>query len=203
MQHGVVQCVDPFEILCVEQVLCTNLVCALLAAKIGLEKLQHGIEDRKEWQAERSALFFERIGEVAVEQRIEHDAGRVIELIKDAVELLAGAHQRMNVLDRRHIDVLRGGRARDREQRLPGCVRDEMQMEEVSGPVRQSLKTCGRSGSRPRLQAPCKRSPPGVRQSVHIAAVGTLIISRTGYDLDNRFTHRADFQPPNKPMESH
>ena len=59
-----------------------------------------------------------------------------------------------------------------------------MQVEKISGPVRQSLKTCGRSGSRPRLQAPCKRSPPYLCQSVHIAAFGTPPATRSHDDLD-------------------
>ena len=33
------------------------------------------------------------------------------------------------MLDRRHVGVLRRGRARDRDQRFAGRVRDQMQME--------------------------------------------------------------------------
>jgi hypothetical protein len=52
-----------------------------------------------------------------------------------------------------------------------------MQMKEISGPVRQSLMTCGRDGSRPCLQAPCKHSPSDLCQSIHIAVIGALTIS--------------------------
>ena len=200
VQHGVVQRIDAFEIFGVEQVLRADPMRAL-AAEIGLEELQHRIEDRKKRQPERAAFLFERVGELAIEQCVEYDARRFIELIQDTVELLAGAHQRVDVLDWRHIGVLRRSGARDREQRLSGCVGDEMQMEKISGPVRQSLKTCGRSGSRPRLQAPCKRSPPYLCQSVHIAAFGTPPAALSHDDLDKRPVHRPEFQSSHKPLK--
>ena len=58
--------------------------------------------------------------------------GAFLDLGQHAVELLLGAHQRIDVLDRRDIGVLRRRRARDRDQRLAGRVGDQMQMEVVA-----------------------------------------------------------------------
>ena len=59
--------------------------------------------------------------------------GAFLDLGQHPVELLLGAHQRIDVLDRRHLGVLRGRRARDRGQRLAGRVGHQMQMEIAAG----------------------------------------------------------------------
>src|SRR5205807_625593 len=67
---------------------------------------------------------------------VEHDAGCRLDLRNHAVELLFGAHQRIDMFDRRDRRILRGRRARDRDQCLAGCVRDEMKVKETAGAMR-------------------------------------------------------------------
>ena len=67
--------------------------------------------------------------EVLLEQRVEHDARRFLDFGQHPVELLLRADQRMHMLDRHDLGVLRRGRPRDRDQRLAGRIGDQMQME--------------------------------------------------------------------------
>ncbi len=57
---------------------------------------------------------------------------------------------RIKMLDRRHIGVLRGSRARDGNQRLAGSVRDQMKMK-VAGVwhLYSSRMRCGQDGEEP------------------------------------------------------
>ena len=142
MQHGVVQRVDALEVFGVERVLRADAL-GRFGAEIGLEQRQHRIENRQARQAELAALGFAAASaSVVLEHGVEHDAGRGLDLGDDAIELLVGAHQRIDVLDRRDGGILRRGRARDRDQRLAGRVRDEMQMKEIAALRHRSACGC-------------------------------------------------------------
>ncbi len=96
---------------------------------------EHRIEDRQARNAELAALGLQPLGERRIQHGVEHDAGRGFDLGDHAIELLFGAHQRIDVLDRRDGRILRGGRARDRDQRLAGRVRHKMQMKKAAARV--------------------------------------------------------------------
>ena len=128
MQHGVVERVDALEIFGIEHVLGAD-PRGRFGAEIGLQQAQDRTEDRQARQTVFAALALEAPGQIRIEQRIEHDAGRGLDLAQHTVELLLRAHQRIDMLDRRHIGILRGSRARDRDQRLAGRIRNEMKME--------------------------------------------------------------------------
>ena len=143
VQHGVVERVDALEIFGVERVLRADPLAGL-RAEIGLQQLQHRTEDRQAGQAELAAFLLQPLGEVVIEQGIEHDAGRFLDLGQHAIELFLGPHQRIDMLDRRHLGVLRRRRASDRDQSLTGRIRDEMQMEIAAGSMGHGTgKACG------------------------------------------------------------
>ena len=56
------------------------------------------------------------------------DAGHLLDFSEHPVELLLRSHQRMHVLDRHDLGVLRRRRPRHRNQRLSGGIGDQMQM---------------------------------------------------------------------------
>ena len=128
MQHGVVERVDALEIFGIEHVLGADAMDGL-GAEIGLEQPQHRPEHRHAGQPELAAFVFQQLDQVFLEQRIEHEAGRFGDFGQRKVELLLRAHHRIEMLDRRHIGVLRRRRARDRDQRFAGGVGNQMQME--------------------------------------------------------------------------
>ena len=68
-----------------------------------------------------------------------------------AVELIAGAHQRIDVLHRRHAGILRDHGARDRHQRLAGGVRQTVKVEAVAGDHlrRRRGEVLGMDGDKP------------------------------------------------------
>ena len=128
VQHRVVERVDALEIFGIERVLRAHAVAGL-GAEIGLQQRQHRPEDRQARHAQLAAMVFEPLHQVLLEQRVEDDAGRLLDFGQDAVELLLRAHQRIDVLDRHDLAVLRGRGPRHGRQRLAGRIRDEVQME--------------------------------------------------------------------------
>ena len=77
-------------------------------------------------------LLCSRSASYCVQHGIEHDSGRSLDLGDDALKLLFGAHQRIDVLDRRDGRILGRGRTRDRDQCLAGRVGHKMQMKEAA-----------------------------------------------------------------------
>jgi hypothetical protein len=132
MQHGVIERVHPLEIIGIQHVLGAN-ARGRFRAEIGLEQLQHGPNDRKAGDVDFLALALEPRHQVALEQREKHDPGLVLDLGEDAVELLLAAHQRIDMLDRGHIGVLRRDRARDGRQRFAGGIGDEVKVKVAGG----------------------------------------------------------------------
>ena len=181
MQHGVVERIDALEIVGVERVLRADAVRGL-GAEIGLQQLQDRPEDRQAGQAELAAVVFQPLQQLVIEQRVEHDARRFLDLRQHAVELLLGPHQRIDVLDRRDLGVLRGRRARDRDQRLAGRVGDEVEVEVAAGALRHDNggTTCELPGEeamgRARVQArnrPAGADFPHCRHRGHHSARAT------------------------------
>ena len=68
---------------------------------------------------------------VAVDERVEDDAGLLFEFLDDPIELLRRAHHGMHVLDGAALGVLRRGGAGDVEQSLAGRVRNQVDVEEA------------------------------------------------------------------------
>jgi hypothetical protein len=130
VHHRVVERVDTLEILGVENVLRADPMAGL-GAEIGLKQPQHRSQDRHAGQAELTASRLQCRDQIVVEQRVKHDAGRFRDFIEREIELPFAAHQRIKVLDRRDVDVLRRGRARQHDQGFAGRVGDKMQMKVV------------------------------------------------------------------------
>ena len=76
--------------------------------------------------SELAAFVFQLLDKVFLEQRVEHEAGRLGDFGQRMVELLFRAHHRVKMFDRRHVGILRSGGARDHDQRFAGGVGDEM-----------------------------------------------------------------------------
>ena len=128
VHHRVVERVDALEIFGIEHVLGAGAVDGL-GAEIGLEQPQDRPQHRHAGQAELAAFALPALDQVFFEQRIEHQPRRFGDFGQHMIELLLRAHHRVKMLDRRHIGVLRGRRARDRDQRFAGRVGNQMQME--------------------------------------------------------------------------
>ena len=114
-------------------------------SEVGLKQAQDRTEDIEIRHAEFPAFRLQPLQKLWIEQGVEHDAGRGFYLVEHPVELSLAADQRVNVLDRRHGDVLGGRRTGDGDQRLAGRIRNEMEVEIASGTVRHAKpgKRCG------------------------------------------------------------
>ena len=88
MQHRVVQSIDPLEIFGIEHVLRADTL-GRFRTEIGAEQLQHRPEDRQAGQTEILAALFELLHQIRLEQRVEHDAGRLLDLRQHPIELFA------------------------------------------------------------------------------------------------------------------
>jgi len=78
---------------------------------------------------ELAAAALDGLDQLALDDGVEHDARRLLDLLQHALELLGRAHQRMHVLDGAHLRVLHRGGLRHRGQCLARGIRDQMQME--------------------------------------------------------------------------
>ena len=130
MLHGEVQRVDAAEIFGVEHVLRAD-PAPRRRAEIGLEDGQHRLQHRHAGQPHRRAALVDLPRQSLVDHRIEHDARLLLDVLEHLHQLLFGADQRIDVLDRARVLVLRRRRAAGGKQRLAGRVRDQMQMEEA------------------------------------------------------------------------
>ena len=74
-------------------------------------------------------LLLQRLDQILFEQGVKHEPRRFGDFGQRMIELLLRAHHRVKMLDRRHIGVLRRGRARDRDQGFAGRVGHQMEME--------------------------------------------------------------------------
>ena len=173
VQHGVVERIDALEIVGVESVLCPDAMGGL-GTEIGSQQLQDRPEDRKTRQAQLAAVLFETLQQFIVEQRIQNDARRFLDLGQHAIELLLGPHQRVDMLDRQYLGVLRGRRARDGGEGLTGRVGHEVKVEIAASALRHNCgTTCEFMGRRPRPEPERKPTIDRPARTVHIDAVGT------------------------------
>src|SRR5262249_28510457 len=106
------------------------------------------------------AFSLEPIGQLGIEQGVEHNPRRGLDFGEHAIKLLFAAHQRVDVLDRGDGRILCGSRTRDRNQGLAGRVRDEGKVEVARGARRHRLgcgKPCELGPKRPRPALKRKR----------------------------------------------
>ena len=144
MQHGEIQRVDALEIFGVERVLGAD-AGGCFGPEVGLEQGKHRAQNVQVRNAEFAASRLQPLQELRVQQGVEHDSGRSLHLVEDAIELALAADKRVNVLDRSYGDVLGGRRASDRDQRLAGRVGDKVKMKIASGSIGHAKpgKACG------------------------------------------------------------
>ena len=131
MDHRVVQRVDTLEVFSIEDVL-RAYPPGRGGAEISLEQMHDRPDDRQARNVDPLALGLQPGNQILLQQREQHDAGRLLDLIEHAIELLLAAHQRIDMFDRRYVGVLRGHRARHRNQRLTGRIGDQMQMKIIA-----------------------------------------------------------------------
>ena len=132
MHHRVVQRVDALEIFRIERVLRAD-ASRSGGAEIGLKQLHHRTDDRQARNVHLLALGFQPRHQILFQQCKKHDARRLLDLRQGALELLLAAHQWINMFHRRHICILRGHRARHRDQGLTGRIGHQVKMKIVAG----------------------------------------------------------------------
>ena len=107
-----------------------------LGSQIRLHELHDRPQNRKAGQAQLAAVFFKPTQQLVIEQCVEHDAGRFLDLGQDAIELLLSAHQRIDMFHRQDLGVLRSRRARNGRQCLAGRVGHEVKVEIAASALR-------------------------------------------------------------------
>ncbi len=153
--------VDALEVLGVQHVLGAGPRRGL-GAQIGAQQVVDRPQDRQAGRAGLAGHLLQPLAEIAPHQRVEDEARRGPDLRDHPVELRGRAHQRVDVLDRRHALVLGGGRAPDIDQRLAGGVGDEVEVEVAAAHSdrlcgRPLGRLCGRLARRPRCPPPAAR----------------------------------------------
>ena len=101
--------------------------------EIGSEHLQDGLERRDARHIQPLAGLLELLGQLLVDDGVEHDAGLFLDVLEHLHQLLFGADQRVDVLDGARILVLRGCRPSRRKQRFARGVRNQVKVEEALG----------------------------------------------------------------------
>ena len=137
--HGEVERVDAAEVVGIDDVLAGH-DRRLRRAEVGFEHLHDRLQHVQRRHLELAAALLDLLDQLLVDDGVEDDAGRLLDLLQHALELLGGAHQRMHVLDRPHLRVLHGGGLGHGGERLAGRIRDEVQMEVAGQPVGHLLK---------------------------------------------------------------
>jgi hypothetical protein len=130
MQHGEVEGVDAAKIFGIENILAADSWCRL-GTKIGPVHRKHRRQHRDARQRESVAAPLQMAGKLRIDQGIEDDTRRRLDLAYNAVDLPDAAHHRMDMLDRPHIGVLGSRRPRHRQQGLAGRIRNQMDVKKV------------------------------------------------------------------------
>ena len=97
-------------------------------AEIGLERRKHRSMTATQGMPSLRHPSSTIVASARIDQRVEHDAGRFLDLLQRLLGQRLRAHHRVDVLDRMAVLVLGGSRAPDGNQRLAGRVGHEMQM---------------------------------------------------------------------------
>jgi hypothetical protein len=74
-------------------------------------------------------MILQPLHQIALQERVEHNAGRFLDFRQHPVELLLRPDQWIDVFHRLDLDVLRGRRAGNRRQRLAGGIGHQVQVE--------------------------------------------------------------------------
>ena len=132
VHHRIIQRVDTLEIFRIQGVLRAN-ASGGWRSEIGLKQLHHRADDRKTGYVDLLAFGFQPADQILLKQGKKHDAGSLLDFLQHAIELFLAAHQRIDVLDRRHVGILRSHRARHRDQGFTGRIGDQVKMKIVAG----------------------------------------------------------------------
>ena len=81
-------------------------------------------------------MLLKPLQQFVIEQGVENDTRRFLNLGQNPIELLLRPHQRIHMFDRQDLGVLRRGGPRDGGQRLAGRVGHEMKMEIAASTLR-------------------------------------------------------------------
>ena len=111
MQHCVIERIDAAKIFGIECMLRADFM-RRFSAQIRMEQVQHRSQNRETGKAQRAAFLFQPLHQVLLQKRVEDDPGRLFDFCENPVKLLLRPHQRVNVLDRHDLGVLRRGGSR-------------------------------------------------------------------------------------------
>src|SRR6185369_16088189 len=88
-------------------------------AEIRFEDLEDRLQRRNARKVQPLAGPLKLLGELTVEQRVEHDARRCLDVLQYSFELTAAPYQWMQMLDRPDLRILHPHGLGDRDRRLP------------------------------------------------------------------------------------
>jgi hypothetical protein len=103
------------------------------------QRVAHRIERRDRRQPHCPAAGLERAADIVVDQREDHQARILRDLLEDAFEMRFAAHHRPEMPERLDVVELRQRRLGDILQRLAGGVREKVEMEPHQA-VRESVE---------------------------------------------------------------
>ena len=130
MGDSVLDRLDPLEIGFVHAVLAARAAMRLLP-ELRLERGGHLVEHRHRGQAQVAAMLLQPGSRLGIHQRVEHEAGMRGEIGDDPVHVLQRPHHRPEMAVHRRVVELGQRRLGDHFQRLPGRIRDEVEVESV------------------------------------------------------------------------
>src|SRR5262249_4490849 len=112
-------------------------------------------QDREQGKVWLRGVISEPLQKLVVEQRVENDTRRLLDLRQYAIELLLGPYQGINVLDRRDLGVLRGCGTRNGGQGFTGRIGYEVKVEIAASTLCHDNNgtNCELLGRRPRAHA--------------------------------------------------
>ena len=91
--------------------------------------MQDALQHRNARNVQPFAGLLDLLDELLIDDGVEHDARRRLDVLQNPLELALAAYQRMDVLDGAHLRILHPHGLGHRNQRLAGRVGDHMQVE--------------------------------------------------------------------------
>jgi len=88
-----------------------------------------GLRQSVEQVVASQTFLFEPLYQTLFQERVQNDPGRFFDFGENPIKLLLRTHQRVDVLDRHHLGILRRCGSRHCDQGFTGRVRDQVEVE--------------------------------------------------------------------------